>query len=284
MSAKQAKAARREIYARFGVQLRSNRRAFKAERLAPGAMGLYAFMVMDARAELPEVDGFVPEEVVLSAWGRPAEERGAQAEALCAVDLIERVAGGYVVIKHDEHNDTRAVVEKNRKAAALRMRDVRANKDRTSTEQAANISRTEGERSPDVPISYSLSSSESGSQGEMQEGAGPPAWWATVCDVVEAGTGATIARGAAWLRYEGHRRASGKRISEPDARYWLTTVDVREQQQDRQRERTQRELAEQRRNPPERPKPSREQEQREAKEFAAALRARFKKTGTEGEQ
>lgn len=164
-----AKIAKREIYARLGVQLRNNRRAFKAERLAPGAMGLYAFMVMDARSELPELDGFVPEEVVLSAWGRPAEERSAQVEALCAVDLVERAEGGYVVVKYDEHNDTRAVVESNRKAAAKRMRHVRANKHRTSPEQSTNISRTEGECSPDVPYSssYSPSGSDLGSRDRV---------------------------------------------------------------------------------------------------------------------
>jgi len=160
--------ARREIYARFGVQLRSNRRAFKAERLAPGAMGLYAFCVMDARAELPDLDGFVPEEVVLSAWGRPADERLAQAEALCSVDLLERVDGGFVIVKHGEHNDTKAIAEKNKRDAVKRMRRVR----RTSTEHAGGVQRTEGERSPDVPSSSSCSLFNSDlSEGEpKQEG------------------------------------------------------------------------------------------------------------------
>lgn len=157
--------AKREIYARFGVQLRNNRRAFKAEKLAPGAMGLYAFCVMDARAELPELDGFVPEEAALSAWGRPCDERLAQAEALCSVDLLERVSGGFVVVKHGEHNDTKAVVEKNRKDAVKRMRRVR----RTSTEHAGAVQRTEGERSPDVPYSISNSLSSSGSDLPEEE-------------------------------------------------------------------------------------------------------------------
>lgn len=105
----------------------------------------------------------------------------------------------------------------------------------------------------------------------------PPPWWSSVCDTVEAGTGATIQRAAAWLRYSGHRQSSGKRIAPPDAQYWLTTVDVREQAQDRQRERVQRDLADQRRNPPEPPKPSREQAKREAEEFAAKLIAAKRK-------
>lgn len=112
---------------------------------------------------------------------------------------------------------------------------------------------------------------------------GPPEWWGTVCDVVESGTGARINRATAWLRYEGHRTSTQKRMSEADARYWLTTVDVREQTQDRQRERVQRDLADQRRNPPEPPKVSREQAKREAEAFAAKLRGRFDKTGTGGD-
>lgn len=230
-----AKVAKREIYARLGVQLRNNRRAFKAERMAPGAMGLYAFMVMDARSELPELDGFVPEEVVLSAWGRPAEERSAQVEALCAVDLVERAEGGYVVVKYDEHNDTRAVVESNRKAAAKRMRHVRANKHRTSPEQSTNISRTEGACSPDVPYSSSLSNSPSGSGSDLGSrestpGASDdamPEWFtsaaATVADNLTGGEPLTELP-ARWLEYRGSRVRKGWAKGREDALAWLSTV------------------------------------------------------------
>lgn len=162
--------AKREIYARLGVQLRNNQRAFKAERIAPGAMGLYAFCVMDARAELQETDGFIAEEVALSAWGRPFNERSSQLDALCSVDLLRRVDGGFVVVRYAEHNDTRASVEKSKKDAAKRMRNVR----RTSTEQTGVVQRTEGCCSVDVPISISTSLSGSdlrspeGIQGEVE--------------------------------------------------------------------------------------------------------------------
>lgn len=162
---------RKQIYARFGVQLVNNRRCFKAERAAPGCMGLYAFCVMYARLELPDVDGFIPEEVLLVAWGRPPEERNAQAEALCSVDLLERVDGGYVVVKHAEHNDTKADVAAARFAAKERMKSVRRTSreqtphvQRTSTEQTRDVQRTEPVCSPDVlnSISISISKTEEG--------------------------------------------------------------------------------------------------------------------------
>lgn len=93
-----------------------------------------------------------------------------------------------------------------------------------------------------------------------------------MCDTVEAGTGAKIERAAAWLRYSGHRATNGKRMAAPDAQYWLTTVDVREQAADRRREQTQRDLAQQRREgPPKAPAPTPEQSKRFAEELSRRL-------------
>lgn len=155
---------KRFIYARMGVQLLSSRRAYRAEKLCDGAMGLYAFALMYARHDLDaeKPPGFVPEEVLLSAWGRPESVREPQAEALVCVDLLERVEGGFVVIKYAEHNDTAEDVESNRASARERMRAVRANIDRTNSERSGRVRRTEGERSPDVPISISISEIRSG--------------------------------------------------------------------------------------------------------------------------
>lgn len=55
-----------------------------------------------------------------------------------------------------------------------------------------------------------------------------PDWFDGAIAVVEMGTGVTVAPGPAWLRYSGHRRANGKAMGAADAQYWLTTVDVRE--------------------------------------------------------
>lgn len=67
----------------------------------------------------------------------------------------------------------------------------------------------------------------------------PPTWWGDACHTVETQTGAKINRGAAWLRYYGHRAGNGKRISRPDAVYFLTTVDAREAAKDREERRRQ---------------------------------------------
>lgn len=130
---------RKEIYARFGVQLTRNRRAFSVERKAPGAMGLYAFCVMYSRDEL--LDGFVPEEVALSAWGRPAEERGPQLDALVSVDLLERVEDGFRVVKYAEHNDTVAEVQVAREETRLRVAAFRDKKRGSTPPDEGDVTR-----------------------------------------------------------------------------------------------------------------------------------------------
>lgn len=157
---------RKEIYARFGVQLVNSRRAYRAEKLCDGAMGLYAFAVMYARDELTSPPGFVPEEVLLSAWGRPEWVREPQAAALVSVHLLERVEGGWRVVKYEEHNDTAEEVESNREAARERMRIKRASVRGTFSERSSCVRGTMGERSPDVPISISISDSDLGSRSE----------------------------------------------------------------------------------------------------------------------
>lgn len=64
-----------------------------------------------------------------------------------------------------------------------------------------------------------------------REGPARPLWFDGVCDTVETQLpGETIDRPAAWLRYEGHRNApeSTKGMSPADARYWLTSVDIKD--------------------------------------------------------
>lgn len=72
---------------------------------------------------------------------------------------------------------------------------------------------------------------------EIPSDKSPPSWWGDACDTVEAQTGVSLNRGMSWLRYYGHRATTGKRIAKPDAVYWLTTVDVREAQKDREERR-----------------------------------------------
>lgn len=202
---------RREIFARMGTQLRNNRRAFRAESLAPGAMGLYAFAMMDARAELPEIDGFIPEEVAHSAWGRPEAERRAQADALVEAGLFARVSGGYVVVRYDEHNDTRADVARNRERERTKKRLQRG----VSPGDISGTSRGQG---GGVLNSPSSSSDREGVQGE-----GPPP-----LDAPEPPWAAAHARraspdldvGAVWRGYVAHRAEKGLALTEPGWVLW----------------------------------------------------------------
>ncbi len=63
-----------------------------------------------------------------------------------------------------------------------------------------------------------------------------PPWFDAACDTVEMQTGETLNRPVAWLGYYGHRASpeSAKGMSQPDALYWLTKVDIRDARKDRQ--------------------------------------------------
>ena len=64
-----------------------------------------------------------------------------------------------------------------------------------------------------------------------------PPWFDAACDAVEGAlVGETIERPRAWLRYHGHRTSpdSRKAMSQADAQYWLTTVDVAEARRTRE--------------------------------------------------
>lgn len=165
---------RREIYARMGVQLINNRRAQRAERRLPGSMGLYLFAMLYTRAEL--LDGLVPEDIMLTAWGAPEDVRSRQVDVLVDVDLLERVEGGFRVVKYEEHNDTAAEVEANRAKDRERKRP----KGQTQSEFPPGIqpdsvrippgTHSDSERiHKDFPSSISCSFSESEERSEIRE-------------------------------------------------------------------------------------------------------------------
>lgn len=102
--------------------------------------------------------------------------------------------------------------------------------------------------SPTVTPSLLISSdlkSDLGSR-ESTPSATPPDWWDSTCDTVEMATGEKFNRGAAWLRYSGHRRKKREPISQPDAQQFLVSVDVKERRQERQREQVTRDISKQR--------------------------------------
>jgi hypothetical protein len=220
-------AKKREIYARAAVQLRTHERAFRAERICPGAMGLYLFLLLDSRGE--QTAGDVAELVAVASWGGGESYRKKQAEALIAAGLVERRDDRLVVVKYEEHNDTPTDIEEARTAARQRKQSQRSH---------AHVTRDNRVSHAEVPISISSSLSESRSP-ESPEGhpsararpdpaSKPPDWWAGVLATLAMQAGVTLEAGPAWLRYAGHRHGKGLPATQQDALYWLTTVMVPE--------------------------------------------------------
>jgi hypothetical protein len=236
-------AKKREIYARAAVQLRTHERPAEAERLCPGSMGLYLYLLVQARGE--GTNGDVSETVAFASWGAPIAYRRKQAEALIAVGLLVRDGTRLHVVKYDEHNDTSADIASNREADRIRKENSR----RSVTcppSVTRDIDRTATVGHSDFPISISISE-EAGDQDPDRIASDevteirtrpdpselPPDWWADALETIRMRCGETIPPGPAWLRYAGHR--AGKRLpaTRSDALYWLTGVIVKELKDER---------------------------------------------------
>lgn len=258
------------IFAKLDVTLAYHAKAHKAG----GAMATWAWALAYTREQ--ELDGFVPVDSLRLAWVGEAQARK-DCDRLVLVGLFAQSEGGWVMCKYGDKNETKATIDVRRGEARERMLRVRANKQRTSGEPSANVQRTDRVRSVDVPGSGSGSGSVSDSGSEIASPDGsPPPWWGLACDVVESTTGAQLQRGAAWLRYSGHRRTNGKPLGQQDAQYWLATVDVREAAADRRRDQLAQDNANANRNrrfegPPKPPPITAEQ----SKRFAAELEQRL---------
>lgn len=205
-------AKKREIYARAAVQLRTHDRANEAEAECPGAMGLYLFLLLQARGE--GTHGDVGTVAAHAAWGAPIAYRKKQAAALVKVGLIELRDGRYHVVRYDEHNDTPEDIATSKERARVRMSELREQRKVGSP----NVPRTSSERARDVPISISSSLSGSGSLGGA---GGPPDWAAAAIEAVAASTGETFDAAIVWTTYQGSRESQGKPLNAPDFRKFL---------------------------------------------------------------
>lgn len=184
-------AKKREIYARCAVQLRTHDRCRIAERICNGAMGLYLFLLLQARGE--QTFGDSSEDAAYESWGAPISYRKKQLRALIEAGLVEFRDGRPHVVKYEEHNDTPADIKANRDATKKR---VDAHRERVA--QANDVTRyndvTEPSCNGDVPISISISSSGSDLGGELERGPGP-ASGETAGARYQAAYAAGIARG-----------------------------------------------------------------------------------------
>lgn len=157
--------AKREIYARGAVQLRNHDRPRVAEKMCPGAMGLYFFLLLQARGE--QTHGDVLDLAAYESWGAPTAYRKKQEAALIAAGLVERRGDRLVVVKYLEHNDGPEEI-----AAAKDRVNLRQDKKR-HPEKYATVTRdthvTAPALSPGLPISYSSSPSGSGSADHRSE-------------------------------------------------------------------------------------------------------------------
>lgn len=105
-------AAKREIYARMATQLLTHERCTIAEIACPGAMGLYLFLVMQARHE--KTRGETLTAIATASWGAPTAYRRKQAEALVVAGLVERRDERLIVIRYLDHNDGPEEIEANK--------------------------------------------------------------------------------------------------------------------------------------------------------------------------
>lgn len=300
--------AKREIYARMATQLLTHERCTIAEVACPGAMGLYLFLVMQARHE--KTHGETLEAIAMASWGAPSSYRRKQAQALIIAGLVERRGDRLVVVRYLEHNDGPEEIAANKERVRVR---VEQSRNRHHVTRYTPVTDANGNAHVPSSISSSISFSDLESRSREPDPARatpedrpsrphndappcaeptslvtvpdamaePPPWWEPVIATLQASTGVLLPAGAAWLSYAGHRASKGRPAARSDALYWLNQVKVPEERErlrrearDRERDdRMARERQEQRRGP-EMPKQSPEQAQRDAEAFAKRLAAR----------
>lgn len=213
-------AKKREIYGCFGTQLRTHDRCRVAERICPGAMGLYLFLTLQARGE--ETCGDSSEEAAYESWGAPVAYRKKQLRALIEAGLVEFRDGRPHVLKYEEHNDTPDVIAANRKAARERK-----GKSRGQATVTRDMGVTSTVTAPvghaEVPSSISISDSGLDLSGESRGGEAPP-WWPGAVAAAEQAVGAIDSPQARWLEYSASRARKGWASNHRDAVGWLSTV------------------------------------------------------------
>ncbi len=221
---------KREIYARMATQLLTHERCTIAEVACPGAMGLYLFLVMQARHE--KTHGETLEALAMASWGAPMSYRRRQATALIVAGLVERQGDRLVVVRYLDHNDGPEEIEANKEAVRKR---VEASRNRQHVTRYTPVTDTLG--NAHVPSSGSSSISDLKIRSPEPDPAratppandnGPPAWWATACETVGASVAPVDEPNARWLEYAAARERKGWATNQRDAVGWLSQVVRRE--------------------------------------------------------
>lgn len=225
------------IYAKVDVKLRDHVRAHKAGV----AMATWLWALLYVREQ--ETDGVVPEIALKLSWAGEKEARR-HADQLVLVGLWERHDDGWRICRYEAKNETAAAIAERRLEAAERMRRVRANRLRTSSEHHPNVRSGNSDAVPGSGsgsgfVSEKIPEEISPRARVANPSDPPPDWWADVIETIAMKTGVRLPAEEAWLRYAGHRGSDHKRMpaNRNDAIHWLTTVMVKEARAEREKRR-----------------------------------------------
>jgi len=236
---------KREIYARMATQLRHHERCAIAEKACPGAMGLYAFLLMQARGEGTRGDTL--EDVAYAAWGAPIAYRKKQAAALIKSGLVVKNGDRLEVVKYLDHNDGPEEIAANkakskkryeewdqRQKASAPTEDKRVCNALSSISISHSLSSESRSRdpdstprAPDAPPSYPHNDAPEATVPttlvELGIPVAEPAWWPAAVATASAVRPISEPK-AMWLKYRGAMARKRWAPSQSHAVGWLVEV------------------------------------------------------------
>lgn len=143
------------LFIKVGLDILDHPKFHAAEEESPGAISVWLWLTTYSRKH--QLDGMVPKAVARKQCFISGDAFDARCHTLCSHKLLRSVGGSFEVVNYAAHNETREDIEKRREESRERMRRVRANKHRTSSEQTPN---SRSEQLGAVPDSVSVSVSD----------------------------------------------------------------------------------------------------------------------------
>lgn len=147
------------LFAKIDLELRDHPKASRAG----AAMATWTWATLYSRAK--ELDGVVPEECLVGAWGGEKVARQ-HAAKLSEVGLFEPIEGGWKIVNFEKHNETKAAIEARRENGRKRVASFRE-------KQVSNALHTQSPNAV-VPGSGSDSGSDMDQDPDPTRGASPP--------------------------------------------------------------------------------------------------------------